>query len=674
MQSASVYSPIVRVGFLLWFVVWFPFLFLDDAICVVGECEFLQCSSIVDVAQSHSFFSSCFVGSGEFAVTLPGLGGSAAAPVGDVTSWKDEQLEQCAALPASDRDRLQPRPSDGVLLYVDNDEFGRCFVPESQRVKLVNLAHESLFHLGYVIVYAHLRRWYWWPGMRKSIQAQLAPCPTCQLAKRKRRLAHRMFRSNPLSTPRTQWGFDLKGVHPAANGHNEIGVAVDLSSHRLVLFSCAGRDASTLRALILSRVIHVYGVPLRWRTDHAQELIGRVMTQLFSSLGTVTSTTASYHPQGNASAERAMRFVNVCLTLLSDAQYALWPDFLSAFECAWNSHTVSSIGCSPFEADHGTPMLTPAAAMAMVGSDLSSDAAVDPLDVVAATRASAKAYGDYARANEAWAQHLRLRRLNASGSSHDFAVGDLVSVYVPPTAGEARRRKRTVKHMAWFRGPCKVISTDGSTFRVQRLADGKIYDRTLQNIAPWVQSASAPYISDELRTSAPLPPPLSPSRAPVSPSTDGFSVGAVLACKEKPATDKYWLVRELTRGHRGHRAFDSVSVYDSVDHCRALPPFRYSRVASPCLRTSRADLAVRHVSNAFFCQSGDAMFSFFESLDHSASSCMPQPAVEEDSGIFWQAILVVVSAMHLPHSNSTSHVRGASAVRPTRQCALGAYH
>ena len=42
MQSASVYSPFVRVGFLLWFFGLVSFLVLDGAICVVGECEFLQ--------------------------------------------------------------------------------------------------------------------------------------------------------------------------------------------------------------------------------------------------------------------------------------------------------------------------------------------------------------------------------------------------------------------------------------------------------------------------------------------------------------------------------------------------------------------------------------------------------------------------------------------------------
>ena len=37
-------------------------------------------------------------------------------------------------------------------------------------------------------------------------------------------------------------------------------------------------------------------------------------------------------------------------------------------------------------------------------------------------------------------------------------------------------------------------------------------------------------------------------------------------------------LRELARGHRGHRAFNGVSVYDSVDHIWARPPFCHSRM------------------------------------------------------------------------------------------------
>ena len=256
------------------------------------------------------------------------------------------------------------------------------------------------------------------------------------------------------------------------------------------------------------------------------------------------TTTASYHPQGNAAAERAMRYVNICLTLLSDKQYRRWPEYLMAFECAWNSHVVASIGCSPFEACHGRPMPTPCAAMAMAGADLDSNT-IDPLTVVEATRASAKAYADYAAANEAYAQHKRLQRLNAAGNARTFKKGDKVCVYVPPTAAEAQRRARTIKHMAWFRGPCTVTSTDGITFAIKHDATGKIYKRTLQNIAPWTRGVgpAKQYFTNEERSSAPTHVvKKTPTRAAMPASTDGILVSDVLAAKDEPATDKYWIV------------------------------------------------------------------------------------------------------------------------------------
>ena len=498
----------------------------------------------LDAECMHHFFTRCFLGAGDFNATLPGLGGVMDKPVGDISSWIEEQKDEVAAVAKADRDRLQPRTSDGALLFCDNDEFGRVFVPKSKRTNLVTLAHERMLHLGHRIIHSHLARWYWWPHMFRDIKEQLKSCTFCQLAKQKRRLSHKQFRSSPLSVPRTQWGFDLKGVHAAANGHNEIGVAIDLSSHRLVLFSCEGRDADVLIPHIRNRIVYTYGVPLRWRTDHAQELVGRAMTKMWSMYGVKASTTASYHPQGNAAAESAMRFINICLTLLSDKQYKRWPEYLMAFECAWNSHVVSSIGCTPFEACHGRPMLTPCAALAMAGADLEADA-VDPLDVVNATRASAKAYAEYAAANEAYAQHKRLQRLNASGNTRTFEIGDSVCVYVPPSASEATRRARTVKHMAWFRGPCKVVATDGTTFTVEHSETGKVFKRTLQNIAPWNHGKSwkSKYLTSEKRTTAPVySPKKSPTRAAMPSSTDGIAVGDVLAAKDEPSTDKYWIV------------------------------------------------------------------------------------------------------------------------------------
>ena len=82
-----------------------------------------------------------------------------------------------------------------------------------------------------------------------------------------------------------------------------------------------------------------------------------------------------------------MLFLNKCLRQLTDEQYKRWPKYLSSFEAAWNTHFVDSIGCTPFEAAHGVPMLSPLAAglMKLKGSG----PPVAACEAVAATRLSA---------------------------------------------------------------------------------------------------------------------------------------------------------------------------------------------------------------------------------------------------------------------------------------------
>ena len=58
--------------------------------------------------------------------------------------------------------------------------------------------------------------------------------------------------------------------------------------------------------------------------------------------------------------------------------------------------------------------------------------------------------------------------LNARGHRRDFKVGDTVSIYMPPTADEARRRKCKAKHLDWFRGPCVITAEQARSIFVAR--------------------------------------------------------------------------------------------------------------------------------------------------------------------------------------------------------------
>ena len=361
-------------------------------------------------------------------------------------------------------------------------------------------------------------------------------------------MAQKLWRSTPMGMPRSTWGFDLKEMVPAKDGQNQIGVAVDQSTHLCVLFASKTRKAPALCQLLLDRVITQHGMPLVWRTDHAQELISNYMDRFWKPYGTVVTTTKSYHPEGNAQAECLMRYLNACFRSLSDKQYAVWPTYLSSMEAAWNSHVVSTIECTPFKAHYGVPMRTPESLLTSPGN--LPEASEMNNHAIRAVQASAKAWSNLANNTATWHKERTRNRLNASGTAKNFDVGDKVMIYVPPSQGEVKRRKRKAKHLCWYRGPCTITAKSGTCFSVKHDESGKIFERTLQNIATYKAGKAA---VDAAPFNATIAPPAIPNSSPtaaVSPaSTDSYAIGDIIAAKDALADNVYWIQKVVAVTH-----------------------------------------------------------------------------------------------------------------------------
>ena len=485
-------------------------------------------------------------------ITLPGLGGQPTQELGPIASWREDQIKEKDKLKPSDRNLIQTR-DDGTLVR-SND--GLVFVPSSKREALVKLTHERMFHLGAKKVYAHLRRYYWWPIMRQNIIDILQSCEECQLTKGKQYRAHKMWRSVPLSMPRSAWGFDFKGAVPSDPIHGtvyaEIGLAIDHASHRLVLFAQPDRQAATTAQAILDNIINVFGVPLQWRTDSAAELLGNVMTRFWEPYGTSVTDTKSYHAQGNALAERAMGYINICLRLLSDEQYRHWPHFLSSIQAAWNSTRTDTVEATPFEIDTGTPMRTPES---IIASGPQSVPGVGkkptPAEVLHAVQQSAATWAHVSQRVSQWHKDRTAERLNAVGHKRDFKVGDTVMIYMPPTAEEARRRKRKAKHLDFFRGPCTVTHKDGTVYKVEHNKTKRVYERTIQNVSPYRLPKKIGKSADEDKLVAELKKECShaqkeavqhkPTLEQSPADTSVYSVGELIAAKDSPTHNVWWL-------------------------------------------------------------------------------------------------------------------------------------
>ena len=277
------------------------------------------------------------------------------------------------------------------------------------------------------------------------------------------------------------------------------------------------------------------------------------MTRFWNAYGTVVTHVRSYNATGNAAAERVMRYLNKVLRQLTDAQYREWPEYLSTAAAVWNSTVTDTIGMSPAEADTGLPMRSPTGSLFQRPPGAPTTASRSELAVL---QQSAKAMAKHAVDVQSLAKQKAANRLNAAGKRHTFAVGDLCLIYVPPTAAAAQRRNRKVKHMEWYRGPCTVMSKDSNTGYTVEYRDKqpnglvrvRTYMRTIGNMQPY---RSKPGRCPSRQSAGSPPAPVSsagattaaPTTGPFVADTEDFRVGELIAAKDDPTEDFWWLQR-----------------------------------------------------------------------------------------------------------------------------------
>ena len=113
---------------------------------------------------------------------------------------------------------------------------------------------------------------------------------------------------------------DFHGVGTKDIKGNDLG-AIDLDSLWVELRLMETRSVDNVRDFVRDRIFFRHGSPQSIHSDHARELIGRVMTHLAATFNFSVTSTGGYCPSGNLTMKSFWQFFNVCLRLLSDAGY-----------------------------------------------------------------------------------------------------------------------------------------------------------------------------------------------------------------------------------------------------------------------------------------------------------------------------------------------------------------
>ena len=231
-------------------------------------------------------------------------------------------------------------------------------LPKSFRVKVMNLAHEKLSHMGARRVQSLLRQRFTWPGMGQDIIQYCRSCPTCQICAKSPARKVPMMERVVMSEPFESMAFDIVGRLPKGKGgYRFLLTAVCMSSRwpeAIPLKSITAKAVALGMVDMFSRT----GIPLQLVTDQGAQFVGSVVTQLCNNLNIEKIQTTPYHPEGNGVVERMHGTLGAMLTKAA-SEGLDWvgqvPFALFALRAAPNRDT----SFSPFELVYGRQVRTP---------------------------------------------------------------------------------------------------------------------------------------------------------------------------------------------------------------------------------------------------------------------------------------------------------------------------
>jgi transposase InsO family protein len=253
---------------------------------------------------------------------------------------------------------------DGRLYHIDDRkgrEIRQLVVPVACRGRLVVMKHAAQGHGAADEVKHKLQKHYFWPSMNADTKEWIDACGCKQKgAERKQKVG--WWQSLKVMRPGQKVLFDIFGPLPTSqSGNVYVLVMMDVGSREVMLEALPTKEAHPIARKLFERVYLRGMTPQIWQSDMAQELSGKVMTELAGILGAEFRHSSPYHPQTNAHVERFNRTLATQLSLMikRDDQTD-WDQYLKFVEYAQLVGAKSALGrVSPLFLKGGWDALDP---------------------------------------------------------------------------------------------------------------------------------------------------------------------------------------------------------------------------------------------------------------------------------------------------------------------------
>ncbi|KAA3480747.1 Retrotransposable element Tf2 [Gossypium australe] len=313
--------------------------------------------------------------------------------------------------------------SDGCLMF-----HNRICVPRDNELirEILHEAHSSCLsvHAGSTKMYNDLKKFYWWPGMKRDISD-----------------AFGIALANDGSRVRVgsdHHGF-CDGIAHDSEKEDAVWVVVDRltkSTHFIPVHDDYSLDK--LAELYIAEVVRLHGVPVSIISDRDLRFTSRL------------SFSTAFHPQTDGQSERVIQVFEDMLRCCVLEFEGSWERYLPLVEFSYNNSYQSSIRMAPYEALYGRKCQTP-----LYWTEL-NEKKIHWVDLVKETEEKVKVVRDSLKATSDWKKsYADLKR-----NDIEFKVGDKVFLKVSPWK-KILRFGRKGKLSPRFIGPYEITDRIG---------------------------------------------------------------------------------------------------------------------------------------------------------------------------------------------------------------------
>ncbi|SJL01337.1 uncharacterized protein ARMOST_04657 [Armillaria ostoyae] len=220
------------------------------------------------------------------------------------------------------------------ILYYDNQVYVPCHTTLRGDIVAQSHNHITAGHPGIAKTRELVLREYWWPRMKKDIEAYIAGCEMCQRTKSSNQAKSALLYPNAIpSEPWTHITVNMITGLPDSNGYDALLIVIDRFSKAIIPVPC-NKDLSVEGWARILRD-HVY-------------FVSKFMTELYWMLDIKQNASTTFHPQTDGQTERVNQEIEKYLQIFVNFQQDDWADWLLLTEFAHNNWVHSATGKSPF--------------------------------------------------------------------------------------------------------------------------------------------------------------------------------------------------------------------------------------------------------------------------------------------------------------------------------------